>query len=56
MVLNYYEHLFILVYMTTSHVLISAFPLLVGTPIGIASFEVGLKNSYKKKNRKSMIK
>ena len=43
MVLNYIENLFMLVSMVIGLVLFSAFALCAGIPIGIASFEVGLK-------------
>ena len=43
MVLNYIEHLFMLVSMVIGFVLFSAFALCAGIPIGTASFEVGLK-------------
>ena len=43
MVLNYIEHLLILVSTITSCVSISAFTSLVGIPIGITSSAIGLK-------------
>ena len=43
MVLNCIEHLFMLVSMVIGLVLFSTFALCAGIPIGIASFEVGLK-------------
>ena len=42
-VLNYIEHLLILVCTITACVSISSFASLVGIPLGIASFAVGLK-------------
>lgn len=39
MVLNYIEHLFVLVYVTTGWILIFAFAMFVGIPIVIASSE-----------------
>ena len=42
-ILNYIGHFFILASLVTGFVLISAFASLVGIPIGITSFSVGLK-------------
>ena len=42
-VLNYIEHLLILVFTITACVSISSFASLVGIPLGIASSAVGLK-------------
>ena len=41
--LTYIEHLFILASIVTGCISISAFPFLLGIPIGIISFAIGLK-------------
>ena len=43
MVPNYIEHLRILVFAINGYVSVSAFAFLVGIPINIASYAVGLK-------------
>ena len=42
-VLNYIDHSFIAIYTITGCVSISAFASLVGIPVGITSFAIGLK-------------
>ena len=58
-ILNYIEHSLIAISTITGCVSISAFACLVGIPIGIASFTIGLKICIKTaaiKNYKSIIK
>ena len=44
-VLNYFNHILIVISTITGCILISAFPSLVGIPVGVTSSAIGLKIS-----------